>query len=127
MVSNMKFRNNCFPLFLLIAGASAFAPLQAHNQARSLQTSAPQNTAFVLQSAETDTAASTATGPNSLITVPVTFNEMIRDSSNAMRDAKSEGINRQIIRILLPRDPMSGNLGQYFEDDVEVEGGSRAR
>jgi hypothetical protein len=50
---------------------------------------------------------------------------MIRDSSNAMRDAELEGINRQIIRILLPRDPMSGNLGQYFEDDVEVEGGNR--
>ena len=131
IVPNMKFRNNSFPLFLLLAGASAFAPLQAHNHARSLQKSAPQNAAFVLQSAETDTdtdtdtEASTGTGPNSLITVPVTFNEMIRDSSNAMRDAKSEGINRQIIRILLPRDPMSGNLGQYFEDDVEVEGGNR--
>jgi hypothetical protein len=62
----MKFRNNSFPLFLLLAGTSAFAPLQAHNHARSLQTSAPQNAAFVLQSAETDTntEASTATGPN---------------------------------------------------------------
>ena len=87
IVPNMKFRNNSFPLFLLLAGTSAFAPLQAHNHARSLQTSAPQNAAFVLQSAETDTdtEASNATGPNSLITVPVTFNEMIRDSSNAMR------------------------------------------
>jgi len=125
----MKFRKCSFPLLLLCASASAFAPLQAHNQARGLQTSAPKNAAFVLQSAETDTETGStvekSTNPNFLITVPITFNDMIKASSQAIRDAKSEGINRQIIRVLLPRDPNSGNLGQYFEDTVEVEGGSR--
>jgi len=129
IISNMKFRKCSFPLLLLCASASAFAPLQAHNQARGLQTSAPKNAAFVLQSAETDTETGStvekSTNPNFLITVPITFNDMIKASSQAIRDAKSEGINRQIIRVLLPRDPNSGNLGQYFEDTVEVEGGSR--
>jgi len=129
----MKFSSCSVTLSLLVAGASAFAPIQVQNQARSLQTSIPKNAAIVLQSTEassSETATTSSTSesngdPNSKITVPFSFNDMVKDTALAMSDAKAEGINRQIIRILLPRDPNSGNLGQYFEEDIEVEGGSR--
>jgi hypothetical protein len=128
----MKFIHCSVPLFISFSSASAFAPLQAQNQAtRRLHTSTPKNAAFVLQSTEASSSEITSTSesnadPNSKINVPFTFNDMVREASLAMSDAKAEGINRQIIRVLLPRDPNSGNLGQYFEEDIEVEGGGRA-
>lgn len=66
-----------------------------------------------------------ASNPNNSMVVPLNFNAMIKQASQAIIDAKAQGVNRQIIRVLLPRDPNSGNLGQYFEDDIEVEGGAR--
>lgn len=38
-----------------------------------------------------------------------------------MQDAVAAGITRQIVRVLLPRDPMSGQVGQYFEEDAQVD------
>lgn len=53
--------------------------------------------------------------------VPVTFDEMVRQASTAMADAYEAGITRQMLRVLLPRDPMSANLGTYFESDADVD------
>lgn len=53
---------------------------------------------------------------NAKVSVPLSFDSMVRDTSNVMEKAYEQGITRQIIRILLPRDPNSGNLGQYFEE-----------
>jgi len=58
---------------------------------------------------------------NDNIVSPLTFDEMIRQCSSAMKDAYIEGdINRQMIRVLLPRDPTSGNLGLKYEPDVTL-------
>jgi hypothetical protein len=86
---------------------------------------------FLLQSTQTSSDSNKITtnsneATNAVMTVPLTFDAMIKQVSQAITDAKSQGTNRQIIRVLLPRDPNSGNLGQYFEDAVEVEGGTRS-
>lgn len=82
----------------------------AKSHLRSTEASSEVN----LTNAQSDSEKST-------ITVPLTFSQMVKDTSEAMSDACSQGINRQIIRVLLPRDPNSQNLGLYFEDNVEVE------
>mmetsp|Transcript_29649 Transcript_29649/g.42059 ORF Transcript_29649/g.42059 Transcript_29649/m.42059 type:complete len:270 (+) Transcript_29649:844-1653(+) len=47
---------------------------------------------------------------------------MVQQASAAMTSAYEEGgITRQIVRILLPRDPSSGQLGQYFENDAALD------
>lgn len=70
-------------------------------------------------------ASSTST--TTTLSVPLSFDEMVKQASNAMSDAynvaegEGESIKRQIIRLVLPRDPASGQLGQYFEDDAETD------
>jgi len=53
--------------------------------------------------------------------VPLNFNEMVNQASKAMNDAYAAGITRQIVRVLLPRDSANGQLGKFFEDDVEID------
>ena len=53
--------------------------------------------------------------------VPLTFDEMIRQSSTAMEEAYSQGISRQMIRILLPRSANNDQLLQYYEDDADTD------
>eukprot|EP00560_Eucampia_antarctica_P003805 CAMPEP_0197835654 /NCGR_PEP_ID=MMETSP1437-20131217/26543_1 /TAXON_ID=49252 ORGANISM="Eucampia antarctica, Strain CCMP1452" /NCGR_SAMPLE_ID=MMETSP1437 /ASSEMBLY_ACC=CAM_ASM_001096 /LENGTH=291 /DNA_ID=CAMNT_0043441259 /DNA_START=130 /DNA_END=1002 /DNA_ORIENTATION=+ len=61
-----------------------------------------------------------------IMEVPLTVDEMIKQVASTIADARSSeyNINRQIIRILLPRDINSVNLGQYYEnqdiDDAEL-------
>jgi len=52
--------------------------------------------------------------------VPLTFDEMARQASSAMRDASDSGLNRQVLRVLLPRDPMNDRLGQQYEADADI-------
>lgn len=55
------------------------------------------------------------------LVIPASFDEMVRMASDAMTDAYAEGINRQMLRILLPRDPTNEQLGKLFEDDADVD------
>lgn len=57
---------------------------------------------------------------NDMIFVPTSVSRMIKDVADAMSMASEQGIKRQIVRILLPRDSKSGNLGSFFEDNVEM-------
>jgi hypothetical protein len=57
---------------------------------------------------------------NDKIFVPLSLSSMIKDVADAMRVASDQGIKRQIVRIMLPRDPKSGNLGSFFEDNIEM-------
>ena len=68
--------------------------------------------------ASTDTTGTTDT--TSTLRVPVSFDEMVRATSSAMSDAYQKGITRQILRILLPRDPTSQDLGIMFEGDADL-------
>mmetsp|Transcript_3064 Transcript_3064/g.4525 ORF Transcript_3064/g.4525 Transcript_3064/m.4525 type:complete len:342 (-) Transcript_3064:37-1062(-) len=54
------------------------------------------------------------------LSVPYTFDEMVQQSSMAMKAAYEAGVKRQVVRVLLPRDPNSAQLGQYFEADAEL-------
>lgn len=54
------------------------------------------------------------------VTMPLTFDEMVVEASNACTSAYEKGVKRQIVRILLPRDPSSGDLGLYQEADADV-------
>ena len=38
-----------------------------------------------------------------------------------MEDAYKQGVNRQIVRILLPRSADNEQLLQYYEEDAEIE------
>jgi hypothetical protein len=53
--------------------------------------------------------------------IPLSFDEMIRVASSAMSDAFDQGINRQMCRVLLPRDPSNANIGNFFENDANVD------
>jgi hypothetical protein len=55
------------------------------------------------------------------LTIPMTFDEMIRQSATAMADAYQQKITRQILRILLPRSAENERLLQLIEEDVQKE------
>lgn len=63
---------------------------------------------------------------SSSLTIPLTYNEMIVQTSAAMSDAYNQGYKRQIVRILLPRDARSGQLGEYYENEAQTEKGKSA-
>ncbi|KAL7471208.1 hypothetical protein ACHAXS_011504 [Conticribra weissflogii] len=68
-------------------------------------------------------APSTKEEINKTLRIPLTYNEMIQQTSQAMMDAyKQMGMSRQIVRILLPRDASSGQLGEYYEAEAETSG-----
>lgn len=51
--------------------------------------------------------------------IPISFDEMVKQTSTAMEDAYANGISRQMIRILLPRSAENDQLLQYYEDDAD--------
>jgi len=59
---------------------------------------------------------------NNELFVPVSFDELVKQSSNAMEDAYAAGISRQTVRILLPRSPDNDQLGKYYENDAGIDG-----
>jgi len=58
--------------------------------------------------------------PTESLTMPLTFDAMVSEASDACASAFKTGIKRQIVRILLPRDSSSGDLGIYAEADANV-------
>ena len=54
------------------------------------------------------------------LSVPLTWNEMVRQAANAMKEAEQDGVTRQIFRVLLPRDASSTDLLRFFEDDKQA-------
>ena len=54
---------------------------------------------------------------NDKLQIPLSYNEMILQASQAMKDASS---TRQIVRILLPRDASSDNIGVYYEATAQT-------
>jgi len=57
---------------------------------------------------------------NDALQMPLSYSEMIQQVSACMSDAYEKGMSRQIIRILLPRDASSGQLGEYFEAEAQT-------
>ena len=108
---------------LLKAQVSCFAP-QRHT---SLPISSQRNMERVpadsvnpstTANEEPKAATRTDEGTDSLV-IPLSFDEMVRQSSTAMKDAYSLGITRQTVRILLPRSADNDQILQYIEDEVK--------
>lgn len=77
----------------------------------------------ILSMAEETSIETTKMGPTSSrkdeIRIPLSFDEMINQVSNALDDAYKQGKTRQILRVLLPRSAANDQLLQYFEDDAQ--------
>lgn len=75
-------------------------------------------------SAEQPAAAATVSTREEItsrMSIPLTFDEMVRQAAGAMEDAYDGGKARQMIRVLLPRDPTNDQIGQYLENDADVD------
>lgn len=117
-------------LLLLILSAlnrvvHSFSPVSSFHNAISLTTHFIYNIELY-QTKGSDTLANKESDldssiPSTTLSVPLTFKDMITATSDAVMAASSQGLTRQTVRILLPRDPTSRNIGTYFEDDVDVE------
>jgi len=88
--------------------------------------SRPSLTALCMSSSDTQTAENSSTSPDvdaqtDSLQIPFTFDEMTRQAVSAMQDGYAKGMKRQIVRVLLPRDPSSAKLGQFYEADGDVE------
>jgi hypothetical protein len=78
---------------------------------------------FLSADTTTDDNGTTA-NINDSLQIPLSYNEMITQTSQAMSDAYNKmGYSRQIVRILLPRDSRSGQLGEYYENEAQTERG----
>jgi len=62
----------------------------------------------------------TTTSINDSLRIPLSYNEMILQTSQAMTDALSAGKTRQIVRILLPRDASNDNFGVFQEAEAQT-------
>ena len=107
------------------SGSHAFAPthMLSTNNAASKRVTSQISTTLLHQSTTSNETSQqeTETSPNDRLNIPLSFDEMVKDVARTMDQAQQAGITRQIVRVLLPRDPSSAQLGQYFEDDAQVE------
>ncbi len=71
-------------------------------------------------SGASDSASPRASAVNNSLQIPLSYNEMIQQASSCISDAYEMGMTRQIVRILLPRDASSGQLGEFFEADAQI-------
>jgi len=107
---------------LLIQNNEAFTPSALLVGSNNKLSTAERNHVTLFTSTSSDATETSnnditsKTQVNSRISVPLSFDAMVRDTSNAMEQAYEQGITRQIIRVLLPRDPNSANLGNYIEE-----------
>ena len=94
-----------------------------------MSSSAPLTLLEMTTQDETTVVAETQSTPKSQesssssedLYIPLSFDEMVRQSTTAMEDAYKAGINRQILRILLPRSADNDQLLQYFEEDAKID------
>ncbi|KAL9186181.1 hypothetical protein ACHAXT_005419 [Thalassiosira profunda] len=113
------------------AAALAFTPPAARGGAsRCAQDVRKIPPSALCLSAEPAAAESTSTDSgdlNASLEIPLTYSEMISQASQCMSDAYAQGIDRQIVRILLPRDAANDQLGQYDEADAEISNRAKSQ
>jgi hypothetical protein len=102
-------------LSLLVVQVTCFLP--SSQQRSSLASSRTGWTATYMSAAETTTAAPQKNRTPS--SVPNTWDEMVRQAATAMKQAEAAGQKRQIVRLLLPRDPNAGDFGKAVEAGVK--------
>ena len=74
-------------------------------------------------SEDTDSAEPVGSVAPIPLNCPLSFEQMVRQAALAVQDAYAAGKTRQTIRVLLPRDPSNGQIGEYFESDAQVDTG----
>lgn len=68
---------------------------------------------------ETTATSSSASSSSRGLSIPLSWEEMVRQVASAMKEASEKGTSRQIVRVLLPRDSSSDDLGKYIEEGFE--------
>jgi Domain of unknown function (DUF1995) len=68
-----------------------------------------------LFSSSSSTSSTDTTTTRRVVSCPQTLEEMIRQVTSAAKEASEQGMDRQIVRILVPRDAGSGDFGTFFE------------
>jgi len=73
--------------------------------------------AFIFRAATDD---ETSIDPTETMVMPLTYDEMVTEAADACTTAFEKGVTRQVVRILLPRDSSSGDLGVLNEADANI-------
>lgn len=94
-------------LLLLSLQSSAFVPLSTK----------PVATSSFRQMSTEDSGVMASEKAKLVFTVPLSVEEMVNQVSACMKLATSSGLNKQIIRVLLPRDANNADFGKYWEED----------
>lgn len=122
----MQFKvTSVLSFFLWIESGSAFSNSASHQV--SCQQASLAKSLHILHSTN-DVESETKPAPTKEeitkdLYFPLTFDDMVKQTSSAMQSAYDKGMTRQTIRILLPRSTDSENLLQYYENDAEQEMG----
>lgn len=115
--------------FVLIAAltirdvALGFSSTSPPTLGRSQSVIAESSNALFAEPTTADTATATDADDvdvTSSLFIPITLPEMVQQTSQAMRDAYDAGMTRQIVRILLPRNPSSLNIGELYEAEPQA-------
>jgi len=103
-----------------VSRVESFAPMTTKRTAfgTSLLFAEDASTTSIVE--EETTTTKTRTTASERLASPLSFDDMVGQASRAMREAYEKGITRQIVRVLLPRDPTSGDLGVLYEKNVEL-------
>jgi len=105
-------RTLCLPLLVLASvgsNVSAFAPLSV---------SRGSGNHGLRETAVEATEEEGVSAPRTL-SIPLSWDQMVRQVSSAMKEASAQGKTRQLVRVLLPRDSTSGDFGKYLESNSE--------
>ena len=90
-----------------------------HNNRLSMSTESSSTETSV----EATTPLSTPKDTTDDLIIPLSLEEMVKESANAMKDAYEMGKTRQMVRILLPRSPDNDQLLLAIESDASIDTG----
>jgi hypothetical protein len=76
----------------------------------------PTKSTFPLRATE-DSSSTVDNRKKTDFTVPLSVEEMVRQVAACMKQASSDGLDKQIIRVLLPRDASNADFGKYWEQE----------
>jgi hypothetical protein len=111
---------------LVISSAAAFLVSPELRRIARINSDGRKHDALNLGISASDVAA-TETAVNDSLQIPLSYSEMIQQVSTCMSAAYKMGMSRQIVRILLPRDASSGQLGEYYEADAQITDRAKAQ
>ena len=124
--SNKQQQTSCTMRIKLLLLCSSTAASFAFAPSSRLSSPRCSSATQILSSSEPNTiqndSETTTQDINTQLEVPLTYNEMILQTSQAITSAlQTSGCKRQIIRILLPRDAANDNFGIFQEIEVSSD------